>query len=78
MGHGSVSVGSGSVKVKGKRKLTGTQLLDQVWRHLKATNSWDITPITMKSYPLISGTAIPQFSDSHNGKASLLSLIANG
>lgn len=23
------------VKVKGKRKLTGTQLLDQVWRHLK-------------------------------------------
>ena len=26
---------SGSVKVKGKRKLTGTQLLDQVWRHLK-------------------------------------------
>ena len=23
------------IKVKGKRKLTGTQLLDQVWRHLK-------------------------------------------
>jgi len=25
---------SGSVKVKGKRKLTGTQLLDQVWREM--------------------------------------------